>query len=136
MPSSCGAEACRRPCDEEQQIVPHAVERDNRGAEAKRNKLRLVLASLYYELVGSSDKVLYMQKRAGELDGLVQVLPGLVEKLVWCAERAIEESGVAIATTMRASLSLPAGSRVANAMRQGMTAKKRPRRTKFRRNGD
>eukprot|EP00566_Odontella_aurita_P004198 CAMPEP_0113544010 /NCGR_PEP_ID=MMETSP0015_2-20120614/10470_1 /TAXON_ID=2838 /ORGANISM="Odontella" /LENGTH=1214 /DNA_ID=CAMNT_0000444221 /DNA_START=247 /DNA_END=3891 /DNA_ORIENTATION=+ /assembly_acc=CAM_ASM_000160 len=78
-------------------------------AEAKRTELRLVLASRYRELVGSSDEVLHMQKRAGELDGLVQALPVLVEKLVRCAEEGAagnKGSGV-----NRASSSLSAGSR-------------------------
>jgi len=56
-------------------------------AEAKRTELRLVLASRYRELVGSSDEVLHMQARAKELDDLVRALPGLAERLARCAER-------------------------------------------------
>lgn len=50
-------------------------------AEAKRTELRLVLASRYRELVGSSDKVLRMRDRAQELYNLVHALPELLEKL-------------------------------------------------------
>ena len=50
-------------------------------AEAKRTELRLVLASRYRELVGSSDEVLRMKDRAKELHDLVHALPGLVEKI-------------------------------------------------------
>jgi hypothetical protein len=50
-------------------------------AEAKRTELRLVLASRYRELVGSSDKVLRMRDRAQELFSLVHALPELLEKL-------------------------------------------------------
>lgn len=51
-------------------------------AEAKQTELRLVLASRYRELVGSSDEVTKMRERAQELHELVQALPGLMEKLV------------------------------------------------------
>ena len=50
-------------------------------AEAKHTELRLVLASRYRELVGSSDKVLRMRDRAQELYNLVHALPELLEKL-------------------------------------------------------
>ncbi len=50
-------------------------------AEAKRTELRLVLASRYRELVGSSDEVLRMGERAKELHELVHALPSLMEKL-------------------------------------------------------
>lgn len=50
-------------------------------AEAKRTELRLVLASRYRELVGSSDEVIRMNERALELHDLVYALPGLIEKL-------------------------------------------------------
>jgi len=51
-------------------------------AEAKQTELRLVLASRYRELVGSSDEVTKMRKRAQELHELVHALPDLLEKLV------------------------------------------------------
>jgi hypothetical protein len=50
-------------------------------AEAKRTELRLVLASRYRELVGSSDEVIRMKERAQELHDLVHALPSLMEKL-------------------------------------------------------
>lgn len=56
-------------------------------AEAKKTELRLVLASRYRELVGSSDEVLHMQARAKELDELVKALPGLAQRLAACAEQ-------------------------------------------------
>jgi Vps51/Vps67 len=51
-------------------------------AESKRTELKLVLASRYRELVGSSDEVIKMKERAQELHDLVQALPSLMEKLV------------------------------------------------------
>jgi len=51
-------------------------------AEAKRTELRLVLASRYRELVGSSDEVLRMRERSEELHQLVHALPHLMAKLV------------------------------------------------------
>ena len=51
-------------------------------AQAKQTEFRLVLASRYRELVGSSDAVTKMYERADELHDLVCVLPGLMEKLV------------------------------------------------------
>ncbi|KAL3792685.1 hypothetical protein HJC23_009413 [Cyclotella cryptica] len=49
------------------------------AVEAKRTELRLVLASRYRELVGSSDEVLRMRERAEELNSLVGGMGGLVE---------------------------------------------------------
>jgi len=60
-------------------------------AEAKETELRLVLASRYRELVGSSDEVLNMQCRAKELDEMVKSLPGLVEALNCCVEQNPDE---------------------------------------------
>ena len=61
-------------------------------AESKRTELRLVLASRYRELVGSSDEVTHMRERAGELGELVSALPGLVERVAECAgEVAVAE---------------------------------------------
>jgi Vps51/Vps67 len=51
-------------------------------AEAKRTELRLVLASRYRELVGSSDEVIRMRERSEELHQLVHALPKLIVKLV------------------------------------------------------
>jgi hypothetical protein len=51
-------------------------------AEAKRTELRLVLASRYRELVGSSDEVIRMRKRSEELHQLVHAIPQLIIKLV------------------------------------------------------
>lgn len=51
-------------------------------AEAKQMELRLVLASRYRELVGSSDEVLKMRERSQELHELVHALPGLLATLV------------------------------------------------------
>ena len=51
-------------------------------AEGKQTELRLVLASRYRELVGSSDEVTKMRERSQELDELVSVLPTLMEKLL------------------------------------------------------
>ena len=67
-----------------------------RDAEAKRTELRLVLASRYRELVGSSDEVLHMQKRSGELDDLVKALPALMERLVVCADGDKSAGGAAL----------------------------------------
>lgn len=50
-------------------------------AEAKRTELRLVLASRYRELVGSSDEVTKMRERSTELHQLVHALPSLMAKL-------------------------------------------------------
>lgn len=50
-------------------------------ADAKRTELRLVLASRYRELVGSSDEVIKMKERAQELHDVVQALPELIAKL-------------------------------------------------------
>lgn len=55
-------------------------------AEAKRTELRLVLASRYRELVGSSDEVINMKERADELNDIVVALPELVERVVQSAE--------------------------------------------------
>jgi hypothetical protein len=55
-------------------------------AEAKQTELRLVLASRYRELVGSSDEVTKMRERAQELHELVDALPNLMEKLIKSAE--------------------------------------------------
>eukprot|EP00934_Nitzschia_sp_Nitz4_P002570 Nitzschia sp. Nitz4//scaffold19_size178191//153658//156897//NITZ4_002009-RA/size178191-processed-gene-0.88-mRNA-1//-1//CDS//3329540777//2560//frame0 len=51
-------------------------------AEAKQTELRLVLASRYRELVGSSDEVTKMRERAQELHELVHALPDLMTKLL------------------------------------------------------
>jgi hypothetical protein len=61
-------------------------------AEAKQTELRLVLASRYRELVGSSDEVTKMRERSQELDELVSALPTLMEKLLL-------ESNSSVATT-------------------------------------
>lgn len=53
-----------------------------REAEAKRTELRLVLASRYRELVGSSDEVIIMNERSQELYDLVHGLPSLFDKFV------------------------------------------------------
>jgi len=60
-------------------------------AEAKETELRLVLASRYRELVGSSDEVLDMQCRAKELDKVVKSLPGIVEALALCVESKVDD---------------------------------------------
>jgi Vps51/Vps67 len=62
-----------------------------KDAEAKETELRLVLASRYRELVGSSDEVTKMNERARELHDLVAALPGLMEKLVRQTTTTIEE---------------------------------------------
>ena len=62
-----------------------------KDAEAKRTELRLVLASRYRELVGSSDEVLRMGERANELHELVYALPSLMEKLVESSSSPPEE---------------------------------------------
>lgn len=59
----------------------HVHKRALSEAEAKRTELRLVLASRYRELVGSSDEVLKMGERAKELHELVHALPSLMDKL-------------------------------------------------------
>ena len=51
-------------------------------AEAKRTELRLVLASRYRELVGSSDEVTRMRERSEELHQLAHAIPQLMIKLV------------------------------------------------------
>ena len=55
------------------------------SAESKRTELRLVLASRYRELVGSSDEVIYMNERAEELNDLVLILPELCEGVTLAA---------------------------------------------------
>jgi len=55
-------------------------------AESKRTELRLVLASRYRELVGSSDEVISMKERAEELNALVVALPELIERVVQSAD--------------------------------------------------
>jgi hypothetical protein len=60
-------------------------------AEAKRTELRLVLASRYRELVGSSDDVIKMKERSQELHDLVNALPTLMEKLFQPAADSPEE---------------------------------------------
>jgi hypothetical protein len=60
-------------------------------ADAKQTELRLVLASRYRELVGSSDEVTKMRERAQELDELVNALPTLMEKLLQKSENGIED---------------------------------------------
>jgi len=52
-------------------------------AESKQTELRLVLASRYRELVGSSDAVTKMFERSEELHSLVHALPDLMDKLVY-----------------------------------------------------
>ena len=64
-------------------------------AEAKETELRLVLASRYRELVGSSDEVLDMQRHARELEELVQAVPNLVSALVNCSESGGAEDSLA-----------------------------------------
>ena len=61
-------------------------------AEAKQTELRLVLASRYRELVGSSDEVTKMRERALELHELVDALPGLMDKLIRSSEEPHQES--------------------------------------------
>eukprot|EP00559_Dactyliosolen_fragilissimus_P005224 CAMPEP_0184860522 /NCGR_PEP_ID=MMETSP0580-20130426/5399_1 /TAXON_ID=1118495 /ORGANISM="Dactyliosolen fragilissimus" /LENGTH=1323 /DNA_ID=CAMNT_0027357659 /DNA_START=148 /DNA_END=4119 /DNA_ORIENTATION=+ len=56
-------------------------------AEAKETELRLVLASRYRDLVGSSDEVQFMRDRAMELDASIKDLPGLMEALLSRAEK-------------------------------------------------
>ena len=51
-------------------------------AEAKQTELRLVLASRYRELVGSSEEVTKMRERAQELHELVHALPQLMQTLL------------------------------------------------------
>lgn len=65
--------------------------RAQRDAEAKQTELRLVLASRYRELVGSSDEVTKMRERAQELHELVHALPELMGKLIQCAEEESPE---------------------------------------------
>ena len=72
-------------------------------AEAKRTELRLVLASRYRELVGSSDEVLRMRERSQELHQLVNALPQLLLKLRNSAKEASIHSGPA--TTVAATRS-------------------------------
>lgn len=61
----------------------HLHERAVRDAASKSTELRLVLASRYRELVGSSDEVIKMNDRAEELHELVKNLPDLVDKLLY-----------------------------------------------------
>lgn len=66
-------------------------------AEAKRTELRLVLASRYRELVGSSDEVIHMRERAEELNDLVLALPELVEKVATSSEAVVENQDLTTA---------------------------------------
>ena len=52
-------------------------------AESKKLELRLVLASRYRELVGSSDDVIKMEKDANVLVDLVDLLPSLIDDLIY-----------------------------------------------------
>jgi flagellar hook-length control protein FliK len=70
----------------------HIHQRALSDAEAKRTELRLVLASRYRELVGSSDEVLRMRERAQELHELVHALPLLTDKMVKSATSPPEET--------------------------------------------
>jgi hypothetical protein len=63
-----------------------------REAEAKRTELRLVLASRYRELVGSSDEVIIMNERAQELYDLVHGLPSLFDKFVAIANASANDN--------------------------------------------
>jgi Vps51/Vps67 len=63
---------------EEMRALHHRALSD---ADAKRQELRLVLASRYRELVGSSDEVVHMRDRALELQNVVQALPQLILKV-------------------------------------------------------
>eukprot|EP00581_Thalassiosira_minuscula_P016963 CAMPEP_0183712928 /NCGR_PEP_ID=MMETSP0737-20130205/7962_1 /TAXON_ID=385413 /ORGANISM="Thalassiosira miniscula, Strain CCMP1093" /LENGTH=1198 /DNA_ID=CAMNT_0025941665 /DNA_START=8 /DNA_END=3601 /DNA_ORIENTATION=+ len=76
-------------------------------ADAKRTELRLVLASRYRELVGSSDEVIHMRERAEELNDLVLALPGLVDKVARSAE-AVEEAAAGGAGKKDASAAMTA----------------------------
>ena len=69
----------------------HIHQRALSDAEAKRTELRLVLASRYRELVGSSDEVLRMRERAQELHELVHALPSLMDKMVQSTKCPPEE---------------------------------------------
>jgi len=60
-------------------------------AEAKQTELRLVLASRYRELVGSSDEVTKMRERAQELNDLVDNIPTLMEKLLQKSQAEIDD---------------------------------------------
>jgi Vps51/Vps67 len=66
-------------------------------AEAKQTELRLVLASRYRELVGSSDEVTKMRERAEELHNLVHALPTLMSKLI---ESSTGATGAAATNTV------------------------------------
>jgi hypothetical protein len=77
-PSYSKAIAKSMTIDEMRQLHQRALSE----AEAKRTELRLVLASRYRELVGSSDEVLRMRERAQELHHLVHALPLLIHKLL------------------------------------------------------
>jgi hypothetical protein len=56
-------------------------------AESKKTELRLVLASRYRELVGSSDEVSTMSRDASVLQDLVCQLPSLVDALIKCVNK-------------------------------------------------
>jgi len=73
-------------------------------AEAKRTELRLVLASRYRELVGSSDEVIHMRERAEELNDLVVALPALVEKVARSADAVEVASSTTVGGTTATSL--------------------------------
>lgn len=64
--------------DEMREVHQRAVQE----AESKNTELRLVLASRYKELVGSSDEVIRMKERSQELHDLVKALPELMEKVI------------------------------------------------------
>ena len=67
-------------------------------AEAKQTELRLVLASRYRELVGSSDEVTKMRERAQELDELVKNLPTLMETLLQKSQTDVLETSEEVRT--------------------------------------
>ena len=70
----------------------HIHQRALSDAESKRTELRLVLASRYRELVGSSDEVLRMRERAQELHELVHALPSLMNKMIQSSQSPPEET--------------------------------------------
>lgn len=66
-------------------------------AESKKTELRLVLASRYRELVGSSDEVSTMSRDASVLQDLVCQLPSLVDDLISCVhgDKSMQDAGEA-----------------------------------------
>jgi len=85
----------------------HLHQHAKQQALAKQTELRLVLASRYRELVGSSDEVLHMQSRAQELQDLLSHVPQLLlQQQQQQAKTAENDKDKTVVSTDSSSVSL------------------------------